>query len=185
MQRLRSTWGARLVACWLLASMLASVCTAVTWGGGSSYSSYANWLRAQLRVPADAALEEALETAAASQARTLDAFLDAFVAAYQAERPAGTLAAAFLGRDLSDDALIAYLESRFQGVGGEGMVPRTTWLSALTSVAKASDRFALDVTAAAAQGAVAAHQAWVAGPKQIVPLAGLLRILSAASPLGP
>jgi hypothetical protein len=187
MRSMRATWGSRLIAGGLLACLLASVLGAGLRGGAHppACASYAAWLRAQLRVPADAVLDHAIGEAAASKARTLTAFLTAFVEAYEAKHPPAALAAAFLPHDLSNEALITYLESRFDGVGGAALPVRTTSLSAPVPAGKVPDRFPLGTIAAATRDLVAPVVGFVdLGGARPLPVR-LLRVLSAARPLGP
>lgn len=129
MNRLRSTWGLRAAAGLLMASLVpATFATAVH--AARHTSSYADWVRLQLRTPADEAVEQALETAEESRARSLEAFLEVFVEAYEARQPERPLARAFSTFDLSNDALISYLEGRYLRVASDAVLPRTALAAA-------------------------------------------------------
>lgn len=125
MRLARSTFFTRVVAGLLVLSMLpALVAEAGQAPGASLQGTYAEWIRAQLRVPADTGLKKALDTAAQEKASTFEGFLQAFLDAYEAERPDVPMARAFTDRDLTDDALISYLQRRFTEITGEAILPR-------------------------------------------------------------
>ena len=139
MNRLRSIWGLRGVAALLLTSLL-PVSFAAAFQAAEQTSSYADWLRAQIRGPLDAAVAEALDEAADRPAHSLDAFLAAFVDAYEARQPATPLAQRILSLDLSNEALVAYLESRFNGLVGAAVLPRVAVVAAASPSSHAPDR---------------------------------------------
>ena len=139
MNRLRSIWGLRGVVTLLLASLL-PVSFATAFQAAEQTSSYADWLRAQIHGPLDEAITEALDEAASSDARSLDAFLAAFVEAYEAHQPATPLAQRILALDLSNEALITYLEGRFNGLVGAAVLPRVTVMAATPANSHTSAR---------------------------------------------
>ena len=184
---------------WLAALMLLSVLPLV--GGPvqaalwrSAEVPYADWLRAQLRVPADAAFEAAVERATTAAPTSFEAFLWAFVEAYGpldgsevepvvAGRTA--LAAAFSSAPLNKEALVAFLQGQVERSVQQALLPRPVLAAATSSVSLTSDRhggaaFVLPfrATTATLLGAVSA-----VAPAAffVVPL----RVLSAAQPLGP
>ena len=134
MNRLRTKWGKRVVAALLGASLLPVTFAAATHTAQHT-ASYADWVRLQVRMPADAVLAQALEVASASRARSLDTFLTAFVEAYEAQHPERPLADAFSADGLSNEALISYLKGRYIGFAGEAVLPRLT-LTVATALAK-------------------------------------------------
>lgn len=186
MRWMRSTWGARLMAAGLVACLLSSVVATGAMGQRRAVGlSYADWVRAQLRVPADDALEAALSEAVSSHPRTLDAFLATFIEAYESRQPQAPLSVAFLSRDLSNDALISYLETRYHGVVGEGMLPRTFFTSALVPFTKAPDRPAMMADVLARHVLDAPLTGEALRPEARYRPAGPVRLLSSAQPLGP
>lgn len=187
MRWLRATWGSRLVAGGLLCCLTASVfATGVHGGGRPVCVSYAEWLRAQLRVPADAALEEVFDAAVSTKPRTLEAFLDAFVAAYEARHPQAALATAFLPTDgVSNEALVAYLETLFNGVGAEGVPVRATFLSMPVPTGKVPDRHDAAAVVMARPDSPMQVLAPVERLAVVRPLVRLIHVLSSAQPLGP
>ncbi len=106
----------------LVASLLPLVAAPTAWARGHVSVSYATWLRAQLRLPADAAFDAAVEEALDVHPRSLDDFLQAFVAAYEAQ--GADLADVFSSHGLSGEALVAYLQGRYLRLIGQALVPR-------------------------------------------------------------
>ena len=139
MNRLRSIWGMRSVAGLLMASLL-PVTFATAVHAAQHTSSYADWVRLQLRIPAGEAVEQALETATESRARSLEAFLIVFVEAYEAQQPERSLALAFSTHDLSNDALISYLEGHYLGFVGDAVLPRASFTAATVAVTQVLKR---------------------------------------------
>ncbi len=186
MRRLRTTWGSRLIAGWLLACLVASVFATGTRGSARpACEPYAEWLRAQLRLPADAAVEAAIDDAVASKARSLGAFLSAFVEAYESRQPQGALAAAFLPHDLSNEGLITYLEGRFNGLGAEGVPVRGSFQTVLAPAGKVLDRLDAGAMLAMREAVLQPVAVYARSAEVVRPLIRLLRILSAAQPMGP
>ncbi len=182
MNRLRSIWGMRSVAGLLMASLL-PVTFATAVHAAQHTSSYADWVRLQLRIPAGEAVEQALETATESRARSLEAFLTVFVEAYQAQQPERSLALAFSTRDLSNDALISYLEGHYLGFVGDAVLPR----AALVAAKLASKQVLEQGSLAALTRIDLSRRAWLATiqPSHAPVFILSLRALSAAQPLGP
>ncbi|MEX2399275.1 MAG: hypothetical protein WD423_00795 [Rhodothermales bacterium] len=143
MQHLRSTWLLRSVALLLVGALLpmlfapssnapssrAPLNPAVS---SSASSSYADWLRSQLRVPADASVDRALEAAVETRAASITEFVGAFLSAYESDHPDRSAARVFVDRDLSDEALISYLQRRFTEVGGEAVLLRLRLIASTT-----------------------------------------------------
>lgn len=127
----RSKWLLRCTALLLLGAMLPMALAPTSRAAsGSLSSSYAEWVRAQLRMPADAAVEEALHEAAETDARTFRTFAEAFLKAYEARHPLESAAHVFVDRDLSNDALIAYLQRRYTEISGEAVLLRLRLVAA-------------------------------------------------------
>ena len=184
MNWLRSKWGMRAVAGLLTASLL-PVTFATAVHAAEHTSSYADWLRQQLRIPTDEVVEQALETATESRPRSLDAFLTAFVEAYEAQQPARPLAQAFAAHHLSNEALISYLEGRYLRFVGDAVLPRAT-LAAAKVVSEQVLKRGLTPLAALARIDLS-RRTWAATiqPSQAPVFILSLRALSAAQPLGP
>lgn len=125
MQWLRNTWMARGVVALVVTSLVALLFASAE-SSPRRAPSYADWVRAQLLHPAGEAVEQALQTASENHQGSLQDFLDAFIDAYEAAHPQGTAAQVFVAHDLSNDALITYLQGRYSRVVGEALLPRTT-----------------------------------------------------------
>lgn len=184
---------------WLAALMLLSVLPLV--GGPlqaalwrSADVPYGDWLRTQLRVPADAAFEEAVERATAAAPASFEAFLWAFVEAYGSLDDAGdepivsdptALAAAFSSAPLNKEALVAYLQGQVERSVQQALLPRPVLAAAASSVSLTSDRQAGAILTTPFRAAAAAlyGTAVLHAPATFVVLP--LRLLSAAEPLGP
>ena len=134
MNWLRTKWGKRVAAALLVVSLLPAMFATAAQAARHT-TTYADWVRLQLRIPADEAVLQALDTAAAHPARSLEVFLDAFVEAYEAQQPQRPLAYAFSADVPSNEALISYLKGRYLGFVGEAVVPRAAFMAA-TVVAK-------------------------------------------------
>lgn len=89
-------------------------------------SSYADWVRQQLLNPTSELAETALSEATAKDPLSLQAFLEAFLEAVEAEQPHASPANLFVEYELSNDALITYLQGRFSRVVGEAVLTRIT-----------------------------------------------------------
>ena len=130
---LRTKWGKRGVATLLLVSLL-PVTFATAAHAVRHTATYADWVRLQLRIPADDVVARALETAAESPVRSLGSFLAIFVEAYEAQHPERPLAYAFAADGLSNEALISYLKGRYLGFVGGAVLPRAAFMAATVAV---------------------------------------------------
>ncbi|MFQ5570648.1 MAG: hypothetical protein ACE5G0_13275 [Rhodothermales bacterium] len=148
-------------------------------------SSYAGWVEAQLREPADETVQKALEVAAASRSRSLEAFLTVFVEAYEAQQPETPLARVFSPRSLSNEALIIYLQGCYIGLVNDAVLPRTVFVTVQALSKQALKRW--KGTHAVLRAHRLAHSAWTQTVRpSVVPVFVLmLRSLSTAQPLGP
>ncbi len=184
MNRVRSIWGIRLVAGLLMASLL-PVTFATAVHAAQHTSSYADWVRLQLRIPAGEAVEQALETATESRARSLEAFLIVFVEAYEAQQPERSLALAFSTHDLSNDALISYLEGHYLGFVGDAVLPRAALVAAKVASKQVLERGPISLVTLTRIDL--SRRAWAATlqPSHAPVFILSLRTLSAAQPLGP
>ena len=184
MNRLRSIWGMRAMAGLLLASLL-PVTFASAVQAARHTASYADWVRLQLRIPVGEAIEQALEVAEESRARSLEDFLTVFVEAYEAQQPEQSIAHAFSTRDLSNDALISYLEGRYLRFVGDAVLSRTALMAAKV-VSKQVLKRGLTPLAALTRSDLS-RLAWAAmlQPARAPVFILSLRALSAAQPLGP
>lgn len=183
MRWLRFKWAQRggvalVLACLLLVSFVTVVHAA------KKTSSYADWVRTHLG-DIDREVELALETAASSDAHSLDAFLVAFVEAYEAQQPSQPLAQVFATPLQTTEGLIAYLQSRYVGVVGDALLPRSQLLAAKILPSQGVDRGPSQF--ATLVDALPRHLASeVAFKRTVVPaFVFSIRILSAAQPLGP
>lgn len=183
MRRLRSQWHARWVAALLLVSLL-PVSFATAFSTARHTSSFAIWLESQLQDPTDEAVVLALAEVSSHRTQSLEVFVRDFIDAYEAQRPGGSAARVLAGLDLTDEALIAYLESRYMGLEGFGILPRLL-LKSQVFVSTLSKRLA-------GAKAVQAHQRqaqrtwttmWRHAMRPVVVVT--LRQLSSAQPLGP
>lgn len=167
----------------LVASLLPLVAAPTAWARGHVSVSYATWLRAQLRLPADAAFEAAVEEALDAHPRSLDDFLQAFVEAYEAQ--GADLADVFSAHGLSGEALAAYLQGRYLRLIGQALVPRVllTASSARTGNAPTRGLTALSPTAPFST-LLSVGDASSVLPQAADPVFSFRRI-SSARPLGP
>ena len=170
----------------LLVASLLPVTFATAVHAAQHTSSYADWVRRQLRIPADEAITQALETAEKSQPRSLEAFLAVFVETYVAQQPERPLARAFSVRGLSNEALISYLEGRYLGFVGEAVLPRAALVAAKVVSKKQVVKRGMAPLADLTRRTLT-RCAWGATlqPSQAPVFILSLRALSAAQPLGP
>lgn len=185
MNRLRSTWAKRWMAALLVASLL-PVTFATAMQAARPTDSFGDWVRGQLRVPADAAVERALDAAEAQRAGSLEAFLHVFVEAYEAEAPGQPLADIFDAPARSNESLITYLASRFRGLVADALPPRTALQAAQTAQALTPER-----SGPAGSALLDVRRVILPSWARAMPLAPAPRFvvavwqLSAAQPLGP
>ena len=172
------------MAAWLVASLLPVTFAAATHATRPT-TPYADWVRLQIRMPADDVVVQALAVASESRARSLESFLTAFVEAYEAQHPERPLADAFSADGLSNEALISYLKGRYIGFAGEAVLPRVT-LSAATILVNHVMKRGMASLALLTRSDLH-RRVWVASlrpslmPAFILPL----RTRFAAQPLGP
>lgn len=183
---MRTTWGSRLSTAVLLVGLLTGVAVpGATAVDTARYATYADWLRSEARGPVDEAFEVALERAAETRPRSLSDFLEAFVDGFEARQPGGEVAAVFAVADLPHDALITYLQNRYQRLGNQGMAPRPVIkMASLQAASLGGGHVAGDLRPSAL---LAAPFAGLAETTSLLPLSVrlLLRTLSSARPLGP
>lgn len=183
MRWLRSTFFARLIAFLLVVSLLPTLVGQASQASAISVQgSYEVWIRAQLRVPADANLEAALNRAAESRAANIGEFVAAFLAAYESESPDVPVAHAFTERDLTDDGLIEYLQRRYTEIAPDAVLPRLRPATppVATSLTSPSPSAGLDTTRPAVR-AVLGTATLCSVTEHVVPF----RILSSARSQGP
>ncbi len=121
--RKRST--SRVFAVVLILSILPTLM--VPSGRASSsakFGSHEGWLRAQLLAPADDLVDLAIAVAVESGAESFDGFIAAFLEAYADAAPGEPISQVFTDRNLSDDALITFLQRRYSQVVDVGVLPR-------------------------------------------------------------
>lgn len=125
MMWVRNRWTSRVLAAVLILSILPTLMVSSSRGsGGAQFGSYEEWLRAQLRIPADQAVERAIVDAVEAGADSFDAFIAIFLEAYAKAAPGESISQVFTDRDLSNDALISYLQRRYSQVVEAGILPR-------------------------------------------------------------
>jgi hypothetical protein len=179
----RSPYLARIVAGVLTASMLSGLFALPSSSAPEAYGSYAGWARAQLRVPVDEALESALSKAAESRPISFQDFVEAFLKAYDQEGSGHSAALAFTDVDLSDDALITYLQRRYVRISDEGTLPRTYLTTAPSFHPGIATGGYVGVEGQPTRSFIPVYEPQEYGAREVTIL--LLRILSSANPLGP
>jgi hypothetical protein len=186
MRWMRTIRGRRLLVIVLIAALLPTLISpAAATARQATHASYGDWLRSQLRVAPDAAFEQAIEAATRARPQSLSRFLVAFVKAYETESPDTRLSAAFSANELSNEALVSYLERRYQQFGGDGLVPRTRSSSTLHPHLKAPDRVEKLWLAVLSTTPERLGQALSQSNHVFRPFILSLRILTSAQPLGP
>lgn len=184
MHRLRTKGGRGVLVAMMLTSLVPLVVTPTAQEAlHRSTTSYSDWLRAQLRVAPDAAIEAAFSEAEDARARTPHAFVEAFVEAYAAQHPAEALAGAFSALNLSHEALIAFLQGRIARLAGQALLPRVLLLSAHVPANANTQR--LEPGLLTVSRVTITLQAVAQRAVDVWPLVAGVRILSAAQPLGP
>ena len=184
MNRLRTKWRMRVAAALLLASLL-PVTFATAAHATRHTATYADWVRLQLRIPADDVVALALETAAESRAGSLEAFLATFVEAYEAQHPEQPLASAFAAEGLSNEALISYLKGRYLGFAGEAVPPRASFTTATVAAQQVLNRGMAAVALPTRHDLSRRIFAVSLQPTPAPAFVVLLRTRCAAQPLGP
>ena len=184
MHRLRSKWSKRWVAALLLVSLL-PVSFATAFSTARHTSSFASWLETQLQDTENEAVVEALAEVSTHRTRSLEVFVRDFIDAYEAQHPDVSAARVLAGMDLSDEALIAYLESRYMGLVGHGVLPRLLLKAqVLTStLSKRLGTFSSSVLTEKQQQHRIWTTMWQHAMRPVVVVT--LRQLSSAQPLGP
>lgn len=186
MRWMRTIQARRLLVIVLIAALLPTLISpAAATARCATYASYGDWLRTQLRVAPDDAFEQAIERAAEARPQSLSDFLDAFVEAYETESPDAPLSAVFSAIDLSNEALVTYLERRYQQFGGDGLVPRNRSTSALYPHVKAPDRVEKLSAAVISVAPARLGQALSRSADLLRPFILSVRTLTSAQPLGP
>lgn len=180
----RHNWASRILAVVLIVSMLpALVVPASRAASGMQFGSYERWIRAQLRIPVDEHVEEAISRAVASRAHSFEAFVATFLEAYEQTAPERPIAQVFTDRDLSDDALISYLQRRYTQVVDDGVLTRTflakaaAQSSSTIKAGKAAHAVPLPSTRVGFEGAM------LQNPDDLIVIP--FRVLSSARSLGP
>ena len=168
-----------------LAASLLPVTFATAVQAAQHTNAFADWVRGQLRVPADATVEAALAEAEAARATSLEAFLHAFVEAYEASPLAQPLADVFGAPARSNQALITYLASRYQGLVADAVPPRTSWVAAGPAQAISPERAASSHGLVADRAAAMLPRAGCVVQAEAPALVLAVRGLVGAQPRGP
>lgn len=180
---LQEKWVGRVLAAVLIASMLPTLVVPRAQTGGPHFGTYERWIRAQLRI-SDGAVEKAIAVAVAEGADTVQEFVVAFLKTYEDAAPGRAIALVFTERELSTDALISYLQSRYTRVVDDAVLPRIFLTTAATQTVTnghagtSSGILSVARTALFAQSIASTPRL---GAFIIIPL----RVLSSAHPLGP
>lgn len=184
---LRKRWTSRLLAAVFALSMVPTlIVPAGRAAGGAQFGSYEQWIRTQLRIPADAAVEKAISVALESNAKSFDSFIVAFLEAYAEAAPQRPVSQVFTQRNLSDDALISFLQRRYSQVADEGVLPRVYLTSVMQGLAHSGvDKSGLSEGSISRQYAAPLHllSALPSTVEKVVVIP--FRTISSARPLGP
>lgn len=181
----RKGWAGRLCASVLLLSMLLTLMVPSSGAAADGrYGTYERWIREQLRVPVDAAVEQAIAEAVEVDADSFDRFIVAFLDAFAEAAPDRPLSYAFTERELSGEALISYLQRRYSQVAETGVLPRVFFTTPVQTQALGG-KFGVPPSRAAevAIGDLAAGNLATSLSEGAFVLS--IRILSSARPLGP
>lgn len=186
MRLLRNTWLQRLLAGFMLVSMLPVLAgPMVDTAGRTAPHGYAEWMRTQMAGQVDAKVEQALQAALAQPARSFEEFAGAVVSAYEAAAPQASLGTAFAAAGLSNAELVQYLNGRYSNRIDGATVPQGQWRAATLTIASVPGRCAalLDTRPADTRATFASLRAAVRHIAATVYLP--VRIVFAARPLGP
>jgi hypothetical protein len=110
----------------------------------ANYTSYGDWLRAQVRGGVDETFDRALARALADRAPSLEHFLHAFVASWNEEGEPSELSAVFGVDGLEGSLLVSYLQSRFSGLTPDALPVRTIITVPSSSLTMTSGRFGIE-----------------------------------------
>ncbi len=146
MQRLRATRGARWLALLISVSIFASFVAPVAVAAHPSTQPYADWLRNQLREPADEVFESALAVVEAKKPTTFHAYLTAFVRVYDERSSEADLSEAFTGHAFSREALLLILQFRYHRVVGEAVLPPVILSALVVPQSKTPERHVAGAT---------------------------------------
>jgi hypothetical protein len=183
---LQKGWIGRVLAAVLIASMLPTlVVPRARTTGGPQFGTYERWFRAQLRISGDVAVEEAIAAAVAEGTDSVREFVAVFLRSYEDAVPGRAIAQVFTERELSTDALISYLQSRYTRVVDDAVFPRSFLTTAVNqTVANGQSGASSGVIAGDRASSlirdIAAGNAHI-GALIIIPF----RVLSSARSLGP
>ncbi len=181
----RHRWASRVLGAVLILSLLPTLfIPQAPAAKGAQFGTYERWIRAQLRVPVDDAVAGAIAGAVEARAASLQEFVTAFLASYQEAAPGRSIAQAFTERDLSNDALLTYLQRRYTQVVDDGVLPRL-YLSKATpqSFTNGGAPSNVGIVAEAILSLIARNT--LASPSNDKFVVVSLRVLSSARSLGP
>ena len=186
MLAVRNGWVGRTLAAMLIASMLATlVVPRARTPAGSQVGNYERWIRAQLRISPDDFVEMAITSAVSERVDSFQKFVAAFLQVYEDAAPERAISLVFTDRELSTDALISYLERRYNRVVYDAVFPRI-YVATASHHAGAAGKTGGSVGRSGSRPATPAIQAIVGGARQIAKSAVVpFRALSSARPLGP
>lgn len=185
MSDVRTRWYVQAVAVTVTLSLLAGTVVPLGRAAQPVASSYADWVRSQLREAPSEEIEDALAAAVAERPQSWSAFLTSFVQAYSSRVAASDLAEAFGQAGGSVEALMGYLQGRFSCAAGPATLPRLVAGIASLSATPGADRTAVSQAVAADLRTVHRCTTPVVLEGWNVPFVLSLRVLFAAQPLGP
>lgn len=183
MMWVRQRWTGRMLAAVLIASTLATFLLPTNRGVKTQFGTYERWIRAQLRIPVDEAVEQAIAEAAA-QVGSFEEFVSAFLKSYEEIAPGQSTARAFIDRDLSNDALLTYLHLRFTQVVGDFVLLRV-YVSKAASTFLSGGKTGWERAISTAELLESAAEFVFAQPSTDRLIIVSMRILSSARSLGP
>lgn len=184
MSWVRNGWIGRVLAAMLVASMLPTlVVPPARAAGGSQFGSYERWIRAQIRVSSDV-VEKAIAEAVAERTNSLQDFVAAFLESYEAAAPERSIAHVFTDRELSNEALMSYLQRRYTGIVDDAVLSRV-YLAKAAHVASSGAQAAGTTGAFTKVGVTPILSAGPALSQHFEHIIISIRKRSSARPLGP
>lgn len=123
MRWLRTNNGWRVLVAFLTASLLPMLMAPLPRAGSHAVAEdYGDWLRSQLRAPADDVFDDALASAHEKGPESFTEFLQAFAAAYDAQDPEEPLSEVLDTPGMSTEGIVACLQKRLVTARGIPLV---------------------------------------------------------------
>lgn len=163
---------------------LAGITVVPSFAHRSTYTSYGEWLRTQVRGDVDDNFERALANAVSDRAPSLGHFLQTFVDTFAEQADPIELSSVFGVDGLDGTLLVSYLQSRFSGLSPDALPVRTLLTIPSTTALSGSDRYAPsgDTGSDHCPGRLVAVGDV---PSSAVPQADVRRLLTSMPRLGP